>query len=208
MSTDNSIQMPPLERRAAVSTVNPAERTAEVVFSTGADVVRYDFDTGRKFTERLSLDPAHVRLDRLNGGAPLLNSHAAGELADIIGVVEPGSARLAPGEARATVRFSKRLAVEKIFADVCDGIVRAVSCGYRVHKFMEQPTKRDEVPVRLAVDWEPFELSMVAMGADAGASVRGHNNVVTNSCLLTYASERTDADRLRRLRLAQAQAQE
>jgi hypothetical protein len=62
--------------------------------------------------------------------------------------------------------------------------------------------------VRLATDWEPYELSMVAMGADPGARVRKSSDVETNPCVLTYASERTDADRLRLLRLAQAQAQE
>jgi hypothetical protein len=205
MSTDNSIQMPPLERRAAVSTVNPAERTAEVVFSTGADVVRYDFDTGRKFTERLSLDPAHVRLDRLDSGAaPLLNSHGADGLIDQIGVVEPNSVRLAPGEASATVRFSRRLDVEKIFADVCDRIIRNISVGYKVFRFAEQPAGRGEIPVWVATDWMPFELSLVCMGADAGAHVRGQKDIVTNVCVLTSATERTDEDRLRLLRLAQA----
>ena len=36
----------------------------------------------------LSLDPAHVDLSRLNGGAPLLNTHGAYDLEDVLGVVE------------------------------------------------------------------------------------------------------------------------
>jgi len=209
MSTERTVTLPPLERRAAVSSVNAEARTASVCFSSGADVERVDFDSGRKFIERLSLLPEHIRLDRLNSGAaPLLNAHAAGELADIIGVVEPNSVELRPHEASATVRFSRRPDAEKIFADVCDRIIRNVSVGYRVLKFEEQPAARNEIPVRVAVDWMPYELSLVCMGADPGASVRSQNNVATNVCVLTYATARTDADRVRLLRLAQAQAQE
>ena len=63
-------------------------RTIEVVWSTGAAVRRRDPWSGRVYEEFLSLDPAHVDLSRLNGGAPLLNAHDAFELEDVIGVVE------------------------------------------------------------------------------------------------------------------------
>lgn len=209
----SEIDLPPLDFRAAVGTIDETKRTVALIFSTGADVVRFDFGSGRKYIERLSLDPRHVRLERLNGGAPLLNSHSAFTLADQIGVVEPNSARVDGSTGTAVVRFSKRADVEPIFRDVLDRIVRAVSVGYRVHRFEETPGKANEIPIRVAVDWEPYEVSLVSMGADAGAQMRGTKDVRTNRCLVVAAGGSiyaglsvADADRNRRLRLAQVRA--
>jgi len=206
---DQTITMAPLDRRAAVEAIDVDKRTVDLVFSTasGGDVVRYDWDTGQRYVERLSLDPKHVRLDRLNSGAPLLNAHSAYELSNVIGVVEEGSVVLGKSDARATVRFSKRDDVEPYYRDVLDKIIRNVSVGYRVHRFEQQEKPKDGLPVRLAVDWEPYEISMVPMGADAGAHVRkSSTSVETNPCALTASgaptARVTDADRARRLRLA------
>lgn len=206
-TTPQTITVPPLDRRAAVDTIDADARTVELVFSTvsGGDVLRYDWDSGQRYWERLSLDPKHVRLDRLNNGAPLLNAHSAYELSNVIGVVEDGSAVLSKSDARATVRFSKRNDVEPYYRDVLDKIIRNVSVGYRVHRFAEQADGKDGFPVRLAVDWEPYEISMVPMGADAGARVRKSPDVETNPCALVASGASiphvTDADRARRLRL-------
>ena len=202
-----TVTMAPLDRRADVGTIDADKRTVELVFSTAqdGDVLRYDWDTGKRYWERLSLDPAHVRLNRLNHGAPLLNTHSAYALADIIGVVEDDSAKLLKSEARATVRFSKRPDVEPYYRDVIDKIIRNVSVGYRVHAFAEQSKPKDGFPVRLATDWEPYEISMVPMGADSGARVRKSNDVETNACVLVLCGQRlTDADRIRQLRLVRA----
>lgn len=192
--THDTVRLAPLDRRAAVTSLDPEKRTVELVFSTGADVVRYDWETGSRFLERLSLDPKHIRLDRLNHGAPLLNTHSAYALADQIGIVEEGTAVLGKGEARATVRFSKRLDVEPIFRDVQDGIIRNVSVGYRVHRFEQQNKEQNELPVRLATDWEPYEISMVPMGADAGARVRASKDVDTNPCEVVRNEEEVMAE--------------
>jgi hypothetical protein len=205
--TSQTVTMPPLDIRADVGAIDADKRTVELVFSTakGGDVLRFDWDTGKRYYERLSLDPAHVRLDRLNNGAPLLNAHSAYQLSNVIGVVVDGSAVLGKGEARAVVRFSKRPDVEPFYQDVRDGIIRNVSVGYRVSRFEEQPKPKDGFPVRLAVDWEPYEISMVPMGADSGARVRKSDDVETNPCLIVSCGPRlTDADRLRQLRLVQA----
>ena len=107
-------------------------RTIEVVWSTGAAVRRRDPWSGKAFEEVLSLDPAHVDLTRLNGGAPLLNTHGAFDLADVIGVVERAWIAREGGTyvGRATVRFSDRADVEPIWQDVKGGIIRNVSVGY------------------------------------------------------------------------------
>lgn len=191
MNTQTQIRMVPLDRRAEVGDVNADTRTVELVFSTakGGDVLRYDWDTGKRYYERLSLDPAHVRLDRLNNGAPLLNAHSAYTLANVIGVVEDGSVQLTKGDARAVVRFSKRDDVEPYYQDVRDKIIRNVSVGYRVHVMEPQRDAKDGIPVFLATDWEPYEISMVPMGADSGARVRASDEVPLNLCVIRRMKE-------------------
>jgi hypothetical protein len=74
--------------RMLPETVEAEHRTVEVVWSTGAAVRRRDPWTGKRYDEVLSLKESHVDLSRLNGGAPLLNTHGAWDLSDVIGVVE------------------------------------------------------------------------------------------------------------------------
>jgi HK97 family phage prohead protease len=175
------VQVAPLAFRAAVSpdTLDDVKRTVEVVWTTGARVLRGYYD---QFWEELSLDPKHVRMDRLNGGAPLLDSHNGYGLEGVIGVVE--SARLEKGKGTATVRFARAEddpTADAIFRKVKDGIIRNVSVGYRIHKMEKIKEEEGKIPVYRAVDWTPHEISMVPIGADAGAGVRS-DNVITNPC--------------------------
>lgn len=196
-----TIDLPPLDLRAGVATVNDEQRTVELIFSTGAAVTRMDFWTGKRYIEVLSLDAAHIRLDRLNSGAPLLDAHSSWSVTHQLGAVVPDSAVITKKDARATVRFSKRAEVDPIWQDVRDGIIRNVSVGYRVHKFEETQAK-DGAITRKAIDWEPFEISMVPIGADAGARVRSQQVDLNPCVVVTHAV--TDADRIRRFRLARA----
>jgi hypothetical protein len=165
-----------LQTRAmfAPETINVEERTAELVWSTGAQVKRASWSRG-DYIEELSMAPGAVRMERLNKGAPLLDAHDSFSLRSQIGVVQ--RAWLNGNEGRALVKFSRRDDVESIFQDVIDGIYRNVSVGYKVHQ-----TERDEtgaVPVERAVDWEPYELSLVPIPADAGAQVRSEESPAT-----------------------------
>ncbi len=189
----STIDLPPLAIRAAVDSVDEENRTVELVFSTGAAVERYDWMKGERFLEVLSLDKDAVRLERLNNSAPLLNAHSAWSLTDQLGVVEPGTAQIESGEGRATVRFSKRADVEPIWGDIKDGIIRNVSVGYRVYKFEETTGADGQMPQREAVDWEPFEISMVPMGADDGAKVRAEPSIL-NPCVLVTRNEQEKED--------------
>jgi hypothetical protein len=198
-----TVDILPLCGRAAVRSIDDENRSVELVFSTGAAVERFDWWTGKRYLEKLSLKPDHIRLERLNSGAPLLDAHSAYSITDQIGVVEPGSVKLTASEARARVRFSKREAVEPIWGDVRDGIITCVSVGYRVHKFEEDAGKGNKLPVRTAIDWEPYEISMVPMPADAGAKVRSGDKSSTNMCVIVRAMA-IDEDRNRRFRLARA----
>lgn len=198
----STIELAPLSRSAELGSINADKRTADLIFSTGAAVERFDYWSGKRYLEVLSMDPKHIRLDRLNAGAPLLDSHSVWSVGDVLGAVEPGSARVAKAQGLATVRFSKRDDVAPIWQDVQDGIIRAVSVGYKVHKFVEDAGKDGAIPTRTAIDWEPYEISMVPMPADIGAKVRSEKTH-SYSCVIEYARAISDADRLRRLRFAQ-----
>jgi hypothetical protein len=182
----------PLAFRAAFApdTIDIEKRTVRVTWTTGARVMRGFWD---RFLEELSLDDGHVRMGRLQGRAPLLNAHNAFDCAAVIGRVE--NAEISDGQGSALVRFGSDSDSEKIFSKVREGILQDVSVGYRVHKYEDAGVlgggddQGDAIPIRRAVDWEPFELSMVPIGADAGAGVRSAG-VETNRCeLVTRAPE-------------------
>jgi hypothetical protein len=186
-----TVQVGPLSLNAAVEGVSEDGLTFDLVFSTGAPVERWDPWSGKRYIEKLSLDPAHVRLDRLNAGAPLLNSHSAWDLSDVIGVIEEGSAKLSGKKGTAKARLSAHDDVARIRQDVKDRVLRNVSVGYRVYRFEEvSPAKENALPIRTATDWEPFEVSLVPMGADPGARVRGER-VESHPCVIVRLEEET-----------------
>jgi HK97 family phage prohead protease len=115
-------------------------------------------------------------MERLaSGRAPLLANHDSTDLNAVVGVVE--SARLEKGRGVATVRFADDPDSEKIFRKVQQGILRSISVGYRVHKLEKVEGGDSETPVFQARDWEPYELSVVGLPADAAAYVRAEGNV-------------------------------
>lgn len=179
---DTMIELPAMRRTAelAPNTADAQARTVEVVWSAGARVRRASF-FGEPYDEELSLDPAHVRLERLNAGAPFLKVHELGALDAVIGSVVPGSARLENGRGIALVRISERDDVEPIWRDIQAGHIRAVSIGYQVHRFeVSKPDGGREL--WRAVDWTPFEVSAVPVGADPAAGFRTQQTL--HDCVL------------------------
>ena len=136
--------------------INVEERTVELAFSSEEPYERW------WGTEVLSHDREAVRLGRLNGARhPLLVDHST---RDQVGVVEKawiGDDR----KARAVVRFGKSARAEEIFQDVKDGIRSLVSVGYRIHE-MVLAKQTDDAREYRVTDWEPFEVSIVAVPAD------------------------------------------
>ncbi|MCA1774216.1 MAG: ATP-binding protein [Loktanella sp.] len=127
-------------------------------------------------------NPAHVRLDRLNAGAPFLKVHELDTLDAVIGSVAPGSTRIENGRGIALVRISERADVEPIWRDIQAGHIRAVSIGSQVHRF--EVSKPEAVrELWRAVDWTPFE---VAVGAEPAAGFRVQHPL--QDCVLHDAS--------------------
>jgi HK97 family phage prohead protease len=183
--------LPPLSLRAAFSpsSVDVEKRTVEMTWTTGARVLRGFWE---RYYEELSLEPKHVRMGRLNNGAPLLAAHNGSEIGAVLGVVE--SARLEGKKGTAVVRFAKPEddpEAEKVFRKVKDGILQNVSVGYRVHKLEKLEESDDKVPVYRAIDWEPYEISVVPMGADDGAGFRSGGAQTPNPCVIVTRQEQS-----------------
>lgn len=187
-----TVQMPVVRRDLQIvpGSWNEKARTVEVVWSTGGRVERYDWYTERTWYEELSLDAAHVRMDRLQKGASVLANHNAwGGMDRLVGRVV--SAEVDGKEGRAVLKLSGRADLEGFRQDVADGIATWISVGYRVYAYEEITTDEErEQRVRAfrAIDWEPLELSFVLIPADAGAQVRSDQPIETNACLVRCAA--------------------
>jgi hypothetical protein len=141
------------------------------VLATSTPVQRGDF------FEVLSMDPKSIRLDRLkSGAAPLLDSHRSGSAKDQIGIVT--DARLENGELVAQATLSPRPDVQPIAIDFAAGTAPAVSVGYRVYASAES-RDQDGNLIITRTDWEPFEMSLVAIPADPNAHVRNMKGSTT-----------------------------
>lgn len=151
-----------LRRSFAVerSAVNEKDRTVDLSFSSEEPYERW-FGI-----EILDHAPSSVRLGRLqNKGAVLVNHR----LDDQVGVVEEvslGSDR----KGRARVRFGKSPRAEEIFRDVVDGIRALTSVGYAIHE-MKLEKASDGIDTYRVTDWEPYEISLVSVPADATVGV-------------------------------------
>lgn len=145
-----------LDRAAA----DEATRTVSLAF---ASEVPYERSWG---VEILDCSTRSVRQGRMKTGANLLCDHDA---RDVVGVVE--SVEIGPDRVgRAVVRFGKSARAEEVFRDVLDGIRRNVSVGYMIHKATLVETK-DGLETYRVTDWEPFEVSLVSVPADASVGV-------------------------------------
>jgi hypothetical protein len=116
----------------------------------------------------------------------------------VIGSVVPGTARIENGRGLARVRFSEREDVTPVWNDIRSGHIRAVSVGYQVQRYeITRPTNGPEL--WRAVDWTPFEISAVPVGADPAAGFRSVDHLMP--CVL----DRDDATTPRRIIMENAQ---
>lgn len=156
-------------------TAKEEERTVEVVWSTGAAVKRYSWDEGY-YMEELSMEPKHIRMARFKTGMSLLDSHDNWTMAARLGTIVPGSVRVENGKGYATVKFSRSEMAETIFRDLLDGHPIQISVGYKVHRYEKTEGSEKTLPTFRATDWEPMELSVVPIPADAGSFSRSEQS--------------------------------
>ena len=150
----------PLRRQAAVRNIDEKARTVEVAFSSEEPVTRWFGD------EVLDHSPGAMLETRLQNGAAVLWNH---NMDTQIGVVE--SSRIDSDRVgRAVLRFGRSARAKEIWKDIADGVIRHVSVGYfvRAIKTEEREGERDKVTF---TEWEPYEISMVSVPADATVGI-------------------------------------
>ena len=145
-----------VERQA----IDEAARTVVLAFASETPVEKY------WGIEILDVTATSMRQGRLRSGANLLVDHDTRDVVGVVESVEIGADRVA----RAVVRFGKSVRAEEVWQDVRDGIRRNVSVGYMVHK-ADLVEQRDGLETYRVKDWEPFEVSLVSVPADATVGV-------------------------------------
>lgn len=188
-----TLNLPLITREASLRLVRGEgdDMTIDVIWTTGATVQRRRYegwDDVVEYDEELVVTPGAVRMDRLNAGAPFLDSHRSWGLESVVGAVLPGSARIEGGQGFARVRLTSAPDAAPIVQRIMDGTVSAVSVGYRVHRY-DITKAQGQRELWRAVDWEPMEISAVAMPADPGAHIRSTDPrpETLTPCLLTRA---------------------
>lgn len=141
--------------------IDTEKRTVELAFSSEQP---YERSWG---IEILDHNKKSVRLDRFDAGGAVLCDH---DVRDIVGVIE--SVRI-DGDlvGRAVVRFGKSARADEVFNDVVDGIRKWVSVAYIIHDAEPVATRQGTTDTYRVTDWEPYELSIVAVPADASVGV-------------------------------------
>ncbi len=158
-----------LHRAFAVKrdTIDEAARTVLLAFASETPYERW------WGVEVLDCAPTAIRLGRLQSGGPLLCDHDTTDQIGVIENVQIGADRVC----RALVRFGKSERASEIFQDVIDGIRQNVSVGYQIHKAVlvesadPNAVQEDAADVYRVTDWEPFEVSIVSVPADASVGI-------------------------------------
>lgn len=156
-------RQPRRESRALVierAAVDEVSRTVVLAFASETPVER---SWG---VEVLDCTTSAMRTQRMQAGINLLCDH---DTRDVVGVVERfeiGADRVA----RAVVRFGRSARAEEVWQDVRDDIRRSVSVGYLIHG-VTKAESRDGLDTYRVNDWEPYEISLVSVPADAAVGI-------------------------------------
>jgi hypothetical protein len=174
-----TIKVEKLATRARLDskTFDEKAQTIDVVLATETlDVTRYDYRNGNFFIEQLVISPETVRLDRINAGAPFLDSHNSYSVANVLGKVVNGSAVIDGNKIRCKIQLSQREDIAGIINDIRNGILENISVGYKVFKYERQPEIEGQTPVYRVIDWEPYEATSCAVPADIESGVGRSSN--------------------------------
>jgi hypothetical protein len=154
----------------ATSSWNAETWTVEVVIATNGPTSRVRrYDERGEYTEILSLEdqnwPSRI---------PLLDGHARGSVANILGSVD--TLRVVGGEllGRATLSRHHPLS-QRIAADLSDGHQFSASIGYVTLASREQANPSTKGREKLATRIDLLEASLVVLAADRSAGTRSHS---------------------------------
>ncbi len=167
---------PPEERRKETlyremtidGNLDKEQRLVEVSFSSDVPYKRYDFWDGKYYEEVLSHEKNAIDLKRLTDVGVVLVNHDSRTLP--VGVVESAWVEGA-SRGKAILRFDDDEAGEAVFQKVQKGIMRGVSVGYAVHEWELKKGEGGALDRETATRWEPLEISIVSVPADATVGV-------------------------------------
>jgi hypothetical protein len=169
------------------STANPKDGTIDVVWYSGAFVPRIDRSTGEPYM--LKLDMEGARLDRLNNGAPVFDTHFTGDDFKSIMAGKVGTRAQVGVVRRAWPNGDKGMATlqfdmgdpdgAEMFRKASTGILQNLSFGTFIYKREKTDMQTEGMPegkapylnnqeigMFKATDWEPFEISPCTVPAD------------------------------------------
>ena len=181
----NDVRLRTLHREVTFKrdAVNAEKRTMEMAFASETPVERY---FGR---EVLACDQKSCDMNRLNDNAAFLWNHDPNKVLGVVERATMGADKLA----RATVRFGKSPEAEQYFRDVQDGILSKVSVGYRVKSMVLRDQSDEDGDTYLVDGWEPYEVSLVSLPADASVGVGRSAEDNKSTKPITTMSESTPA---------------
>ncbi len=159
-----------------ISTFNKEARTIDVVFATNTPVLMRD-EWGEQFYEILDMNPTSIDLTRLNAFAPMLDNHKIEDTESVRGVIE--KTWVEGSEALATLRFDIDDAADKLMGKVERGIIRTLSVGYSVFKYVFEGNPEADIPTVRAISWQGYEISWAPIPADFKCTARSliFNNI-------------------------------
>lgn len=167
------------------ATANEKDGSVDCVWYGGATVPRYDYDTGDPYMLKLSMDGC--RMDRLNAGSPVFDTHFTGDDFKSLMAGKSGTKAQLGVVRKAWSDGDKGLATlqfdmgspdgAEMFRKVAAGQVQNISFGAWIYKrekteAMALPEGKapysnpDEIGTFTATDWEPFEISPCTVPAD------------------------------------------
>ena len=178
---------------------------ARAILATDNPVPMFDFERGEFVPEVLAADGMRVR-----GGAkqvPMLDTHSKASLDDVLGSVRDISVQRYDIQGTPVFDEGDRGAAAK--RKVEGGHITDLSVGYTVSRahtkyaaagsVVEHDGKTYEGPVNVRTQWEMYEVSLVPVGADAAAKMRGY---------LSLADAREKLGQLQREKATESQSAE
>lgn len=157
--------------------IDEAARTVELSFSSETLVERwFGFEV-------LDHKKKSVRTERFKKGtANLLMDHNP---QDVVGVIESVRIDSKLKMGFVTARFGNSARAEEIWNDVKDGIRKSVSVGYRIFEAITETSKKDGPDTVRVTDWEPLEVSIVSIPADAAVGIKRAEGLDENELTIT-----------------------
>ncbi|MEY4908484.1 MAG: hypothetical protein RL260_2202 [Pseudomonadota bacterium] len=170
-----SLPMQTREASIVPSSYDEAEGTIELVWTTGARGIRYDWWKEEQYEEELQVTPESVDMTRFEAGTvQALDSHSTYSLSTVLGRAVQGW--ITDGQGHARVKLSVDPEKAGRIADIKAGVIRSVSVGYTVQRYevIEAADRTDGRPMKLvrATRWTPHEISFVNVPFDTGSTTR------------------------------------